>query len=85
VQASIEPIRARIVVQSSPSRAVVAATARGYTTALLSRKALRPRELPAGTDWYAMQFEHVTGSQATAMHRAGFEGGSVDTEQGLVA
>jgi len=73
LQASIKPIRSRIVVQSFRSPAVVAATARGYTTALLSSHARRPGDLPAGTDWYAPQFEHVTGAQATAMHRAGFK------------
>jgi glycerophosphoryl diester phosphodiesterase len=73
LQASIRPIRTRIVVQSFLSPAVVAATARGYTTARLSSRALRPRDLPGGTDWYAPQFEHVTGAQATAMHRAGLK------------
>jgi glycerophosphoryl diester phosphodiesterase len=72
LQASIKPIRTRIVVQSFLPPAVVAATARGYTTALLTSNALRPRDLPSGTDWYAPQYKHVTGAQATAMHRAGF-------------
>nr|CAA9348594.1 MAG: hypothetical protein AVDCRST_MAG46-2434 [uncultured Nocardioidaceae bacterium] len=69
---SLRPIRTSIIVQSFLSPAVRAATARGYQTAKLSSKALRPRDLPSGTDWYAPHFGQVTGAQATAMHRAGF-------------
>ena len=71
LETRLQPVRSRIVVQSFLPAALVAASARGYVTALLSSTPVLPGRLPAGTDWYAPKVTQVTGTQARAMHAAG--------------
>lgn len=63
--------RSRIVLESFLPAALLAASSRGYTTALLSTKAAQPTSLPAGTDWFAPMWTAVTADQVTTMHAAG--------------
>nr|CAA9339366.1 MAG: hypothetical protein AVDCRST_MAG46-1908 [uncultured Nocardioidaceae bacterium] len=68
---SLGSLRGRVVIQSFLGGACEAASSRGYVTAFLTDRAVSRGALPRGTDWYAPQFEHVTGAQAAAMHAAG--------------
>jgi len=73
LEARLQPVRSRVVVESFLPDALVAASARGYVTALLTSTPVVPGRLPAGTDWYAPLVTAVTGSQASAMHSAGVQ------------
>lgn len=69
----LAPYKDRIVIESFLAPALLAATTRGYSTALLSTTAVLPSTLPAGTDWFAPTWTAITATQVTAMHTAGYK------------
>ena len=69
--ARLGKLKYKVIIQSFWHAALKAASAHGYTTALLASKAVAVKNLPAGTDWYAQDYATLTASTITAMHAAG--------------
>ena len=71
LESRLSPVRDRVVIESFESAARVAASARGYQTAALTKTVLTSTRLPEGSDWYAPEWRTLTESQVQAMHDIG--------------